>query len=66
MGRVREAGGYHSLANPNYAAPAFVDFDKVNPSTPLESLNLNWRERDLPERQRTKHVHRLHPCVRQT
>lgn len=33
----------------------------VTPNTPLESLNLNWRERDLPEHQRTRHVHRLHP-----
>lgn len=33
----------------------------VTPDTPLESLNLNWRERDLPERERTKDVHLLHP-----
>src|ERR687895_505450 len=24
-------------------------------------LELSWSERDLPERERTKHVHRLHP-----
>ncbi len=36
---------------------------EVTPDTPLESLNLNWRERDLPERERTKHVHRLHPYL---
>ena len=35
----------------------------VTPTTPLEDLNLNWRERDLPERERTKHVHRLHPYL---
>ncbi len=35
----------------------------VTPATPLDSLNLNWRERDLPERERTKHVHRLHPYL---
>lgn len=35
----------------------------VTPETPLEQLNLNWRERDLPERERTKHVHRLHPYL---
>ena len=35
----------------------------VTPDTPLEALNLNWRERDLPERARTKHVHRLHPYL---
>ena len=26
-------------------------------------LDLSWSERDLPERERTKHVHRLHPCL---
>lgn len=36
---------------------------EVTPDTPLEALNLNWRERDLPERVRTKHVHRLHPYL---
>jgi len=35
----------------------------VNNETPLDSLNLNWREKDLPERERTKHVHRLHPYL---
>src|SRR3972149_11573337 len=35
----------------------------VTPDTPLSQLNLNWRERDLPERIRTKHVHRLHPYL---
>ena len=35
----------------------------VTPDTPLSQLNLNWRERDLPERERTKHVHRLHPYL---
>jgi len=35
----------------------------VTPNTPLSELNLNWRERDLPERERTKHVHRLHPYL---
>jgi hypothetical protein len=34
---------------------------EVTPETPLEHLNLNWTEQDLPERERTKHVHRLHP-----
>ena len=35
----------------------------VTPETPLGDLNLNWRESDLPERERTKHVHRLHPYL---
>jgi len=35
----------------------------VTADTPLSEINLNWRERDLPERERTKHVHRLHPYL---
>ena len=35
----------------------------VTQDTPLECLNLNWREKDLPEKERTKHVHRLHPYL---
>lgn len=35
----------------------------MGPHTELEKLNLNWRECDLPERERTKHVHRLHPYL---
>ena len=41
----------------------FTDFEAITPQTELGYLNLNWRERDLPERQRTKHVHRLHPYL---
>ena len=46
-----------------YRKRPLIDFARVNPDTPLESLNLNWRERDLPEKERTKHVHRLHPYL---
>jgi DNA modification methylase len=35
----------------------------VTPATSLDELNLNWREKDLPQRKRTKHVHRLHPYL---
>ncbi len=35
----------------------------VRPTTPLDDLNLNWTEKQLPERERTKHVHRLHPYL---
>jgi hypothetical protein len=49
--------------NPTYEDAPLADFASVNPSTPLSALNLNWRERDLPERERTKHVHRLHPYL---
>jgi site-specific DNA-adenine methylase len=43
--------------------PAIGDYSWVNKDTPLGNLNLNWKERDLPERLRTKHVHRLHPYL---
>lgn len=43
--------------------PVFTDFSSVTPDTPLERLNLNWRESDLPQRLRTKHVHGLHPYL---
>ena len=46
-----------------YLQEPFVDFSSVNPDTKVEDLNLNWREHDLPERERTKHVHRLHPYM---
>ena len=49
--------------NPQYPLIPFTDFDTITPRTPLETLNLNWREKDLPERIRTKHVHRLHPYL---
>ena len=41
----------------------FTDFESINLATRLDDLNLNWRECDLPERVRTKHVHRLHPYL---
>ena len=36
---------------------------EVGLDTPLESLSLNWTEKQLPERERTRHVHRLHPYL---
>lgn len=49
--------------SPQYPLIPFTDFESVTPDTNLTSLNLNWREKDLPERVRTKHVHRLHPYL---
>ena len=46
-----------------YNQHPLTDFASVKPETALETLNLNWRESDLPEYQRTKHVHRLHPYL---
>jgi len=46
-------------ASPNFGSVArtqealYADID----------LELSWSERDLPERERTKHVHRLHPYL---
>jgi tRNA G10 N-methylase Trm11 len=50
-------------SSPIYTSQPFTDFASITPDTLLSSLNLNWRERDLPERERTKHVHRLHPYL---
>ena len=49
--------------NPDYDGVPFTDFDSVTRRTRIDDLNLNWREQDLPERERTKHVHRLHPYL---
>ncbi|HBR15009.1 MAG TPA: DNA methylase [Candidatus Omnitrophica bacterium] len=46
-----------------YNESPLTDFASVNRLTKLEELNLNWREHDLPEILRTKHVHRLHPYM---
>lgn len=35
----------------------------ITSETPLETLNLDWTERELPESARTRHVHRLHPYL---
>ena len=48
---------------PQYPLVPFTDFETIGADTNLEGLNLNWREKDLPERIRTKHVHRLHPYL---
>ena len=55
--------GIAITGNPDYGEEAFTAFSSVTPETRLELLNLNWREKDLPERERTKHVHRLHPYL---
>jgi hypothetical protein len=49
--------------NPDYDGEPFTQFSSVTPETDVAGLNLNWREKDLPEWQRTKHVHRLHPYL---
>ena len=67
---LREATRDHGLATNEemrvevYAeGAASTDPGSVNSRTRLDGLNLNWREKDLPERQRTRHVHRLHPYL---
>jgi hypothetical protein len=49
--------------NVYYASAMPTDPSTVTPDTRLSDLNLNWREKELPERIRTKHVHRLHPYL---
>jgi len=46
-----------------YNQTPLTDFKSINKNSRLEDLNLNWREVDLPEQERTKHVHRLHPYM---
>ncbi len=46
-----------------YNLTPITDFTTININTDLDNLNLNWREKDLPENLRTKHVHRLHPYM---
>ena len=55
-GEEKKVPVYSSTAEPTI--PSTVTQD-----TSLETLNLNWREKDLPEKVRTKHVHRLHPYL---
>jgi len=52
----RRVGIYHKNLEPTIASD-------VTHNTPLERLNLNWSEKDLREKERTKHVHRLHPYL---
>ena len=64
--RAGSSGNGQPLAvtgNPAYDGTPFVAFASVGPDTDLARLNLNWREKDLPERERTKHVHGLHPYL---
>ncbi len=53
----------HQGYNPVYDQPVFTSFADITPKTDVRLLNLNWHEQDLPERIRTKHVHRLHPYL---
>lgn len=61
--------GKVQFTNEERRVPVYSDAEpptipsEVTQETPLESLNLSWRERDLPEKERTKHVHRLHPYL---
>lgn len=61
--RIAEPPVDYKTYKVTYPDKPFTDFKSITPSTPIESLNLNWREADLPERERTKHVHRLHPYL---
>ena len=47
---------YTATSEPTVAAT-------VTPDIPLATLNLNWTEKDLPQRERTRHVHGLHPYL---
>lgn len=57
------------LTNEEQRVPVYLAGDSptvvsnVTADTPLEALNLNWTESDLPQKERTKHVHGLHPYL---
>src|SRR3954451_24506229 len=50
--RLSDRGVEHAQVAPTQEA-LYADID----------LELSWSERDLPERERTRHVHRLHPYL---
>ena len=52
----RRVPRYHQEIEPTQAG-------EVTAQTPLDRLYLNWTEKQLPERERTKHVHRIHPYL---
>lgn len=60
---VEKTNGEKLGYNPVYADKPFTDFASIDSETDLSTLNLNWQEKDLPEAERTKHVHRLHPYL---
>jgi hypothetical protein len=60
---ILETRRYGITGNPDYEGKPFTNFAAVNTDTDLAKLNLNWREQDLRESERTKHVHRLHPYL---
>ncbi len=45
----------------NYEIP--TQPSSVNKKTSLKAFNLNWKEKELPQSQRTKHVHGIHPYL---
>ena len=49
-------GTYPQIGTPTYPGA-------VTANTPLTDLDLNWTEKQLPQSQRTKHVHGLHPYL---
>ena len=49
-------GTYSQIGMPTYPGAVTAD-------TPLTELDLNWTEKQLPQSQRTKHVHGLHPYL---
>lgn len=57
------------LTNEERRAPVYAGGEQptnareVDKTTPLAQLNLNWTEKQLPQKNRTKHVHGLHPYL---
>ena len=60
---ISELSNKEQQANVYFGTGKPTDASTVTPNTCLRDLNLNWKEKELPERVRTKHVHRLHPYL---
>ena len=52
-----------ALAPRQTESAPLTTFESITPDSSIESLNLNWREHDLPQSLRTKQVHALHPYL---
>ena len=61
--QINELTNEEKRVNVYYGSGSPTDPSKINSNMELNDLNLNWHEKELPEKIRTKHVHRLHPYL---
>jgi DNA modification methylase len=60
---LQEITNEESRVNVYFGSGEPTNSDMVTSETKLGELNLNWREKELPQKIRTKHVHGLHPYL---